>query len=319
MTGPVESMLSLIGHTPMVKLKKISKDIPAEIWAKVEFFNPSGSVKDRIAIGMIEEAERKGHLKPGATIIEPTSGNTGIACSFVCAMKGYKMIAVMPEAMSAERRKIMECFGAKVEIVPSCTGDPSNGFTKEDIEETMATALRLNEEIPNSFVPNQFVNPHNPMVHAQTTAMEIIEQTGGGKFQAFVAACGTGGTFSGVCQVLKEQYPHIKRVVVEPAYSAVMSGNPPGFHKIEGIGEGFVPETMNTELADEIAMVSDEDAMEYAHRLAREEGILSGISGGANVFASLEIGKNMKEGEIIVTFIPDNVFRYFSTDMFCKK
>lgn len=311
----VDSVLSLIGKTPMVKLKRLSKDIPAEIWAKLEFYNPSGSVKDRIALRMLEEAEKRGEITKGAVIVEPTSGNTGIGLALVCALKDYQMIAVMPEAMSNERRMLLEYLGAKVELIPSCCNDISKGFTKEDIERTLERAREIVEQTPNAFMPNQFKNPDNPKVHAETTAQEILDQTDG-KFNAFITACGTGGTFSGVAGILKKSYPHIKRIVVEPSESAVISGCEAGFHKIQGIGEGFIPCTMNTELVDEIVQVNDKEAIETARRLAREEGILTGISGGANVFASLKIGKNMATGDIIVTIIPDNVLRYFSTELF---
>ena len=307
---PAENVLSLIGRTPMVKLKNISRDIPAEVWAKLEYYNPSGNVKDRIALYMIEEAERRGEIRKGSTIVEPTSGNTGIGLALVCALKGYKMIAVMPEAMSRERRMVMELLGAKVDIVPCA--DKSKGFIKDDIVNTMERARELVRNIPNSFMPNQFDNVDNPNMHGKTTAKEIIEQTNG-KFDAFVAACGTGGTFSGVARVLKKGYPHVRKVVVEPAGSAVISGSEPGFHKIQGIGEGFIPGVMDTQLVDEIVQVSDEDSIAMMNRLAREEGVLGGISGGANVVASLKVGKTMKEGSIIVTIIPDNIFRYGST------
>ena len=313
----VDSVLSLIGKTPMVKLKRLSKDMPAEIWAKLEFYNPSGSVKDRIALRMLEEAEKRGEITKGAVIVEPTSGNTGIGLALVCALKDYQMIAVMPEAMSNERRMLLEYLGAKVELIPSCCDDISKGFTKEDVERTLERAREIVEQTPNAFMPNQFENPDNPKVHAETTAQEILDQTGG-KFNAFITACGTGGTFSGVAGRLKKSYPHIKRIVVEPSGSAVISGCEAGFHKIQGIGEGFIPCTMDTELVDEIVQVNDKEAIEIARRLAREEGILTGISGGANVFASLKIGKNMATGDIIVTIIPDNVLRYFSTELFQK-
>lgn len=313
MGKPVENILSLIGDTPIVKLKNISKGSPAEIWAKLEFFNPTGSVKDRIALRMIEEAERRGQLTKGSVIVEPTSGNTGIGLSLVCAMKGYKMIAVMPEAMSNERRMIMELLGAKVEIVPS-VGDKNKGFTKEDIENTLARAQEIVRNTPNAFLPNQFENPDNPIAHADTTAKEIIEQTKG-EFHAFVAACGTGGTFTGVAKVLKERFPQIKTVVVEPETSAVLSGGMPGFHKIQGIGEGFVPAVMDMKYADQVMKVKDEDSIATVRRLAREEGILSGISGGCNVSASLEVAKTMNPGSIVLTVIPDHVFRYCSTNL----
>jgi cysteine synthase A len=298
----------------MVKLKRISNDIPAEIWAKLEFFNPSGSVKDRIAIRMLEQAEKRGQIREGAVIVEPTSGNTGIGLALVCALKGYQMVAVMPEVMSKERRMIMELLGAKVELVPTST-DAKKGITREDMERTLEIATRIVENTPNSFLPNQFENFDNPKVHSDTTAIEIIEQTNG-NFDVFVAACGTGGTFSGVAEVLKRRYPHIKRVVVEPAGSAVISGCEAGYHKIQGIGEGFIPSVMNIELVDQIIQVHDDDAITTARQLAKKEGILSGISGGANVFASLKIGESLDEGSVIVTIIPDNAFRYFSTDLF---
>ncbi len=316
MDGPIESVLSLIGNTPIVKLERLSKDNPAEIWAKLEFYNPSGSIKDRIALHMLEEAERRGQIKEGSVIVEPTSGNTGIGLALVCALKGYKMIAVMPEAMSSERKMLIEYLGARVEQVPSC-GDVERGFTKEDIENTVKRAEDIVEETPNAFMPNQFENPDNPIAHANATAREILDQTNG-KLDAFVAACGTGGTFSGVAEVLSRKSPDVKRVVVEPSGSAVMSGCEAGFHKIQGIGEGFVPSTMSTELVDQVIQVGDEDSISTARRLAREEGILTGISGGANVYASLEVGKSLAEGQVVVTIIPDNAYRYFSTELFQK-
>jgi len=311
---PVESILSLVGNTPLVKLGRISKDIPAQIWAKLEYYNPSGSVKDRIALRMLEEAERRGEITKGAVIVEPTSGNMGIALALVCALKGYQMVAVMPEAMSSERRMLLEYLGAKVEVIPSCE-DAGKGFTKEDIERTLERAREIVEATPNSFMPNQFENPDNPRTHAETTALEILEQTEG-RFDAFVAACGTGGTFSGVARAIKGRYPQIRMVVVEPARAAVMSGCEAGFHKIQGIGEGFVPCTMDVDMADEIIQVDDDEALQTARRLARAEGILTGISGGANVFASLKLGKEMRTDGVIVTVIPDNALRYFSTELF---
>lgn len=317
MLKTVDNILELIGNTPMIKLKCISKQIPAEIWAKLEFFNPSGSVKDRIALKMLEEAEKHNRVRKGATIIEPTSGNTGIGLSLVCAVKGYNMIAVMPEVVSKERRMIMELLGAKIEIV-KCK-DRKKGLTKDDMEKVVATAERLNKKIPNSFIPNQFENEDNIKAHSETTAAEIIEQTNG-KLKAFVAACGTGGTFTGVAKVLKKKYPRIKNVVVEPSTSAVLSGCKPGYHNIQGIGEGFIPGVMHLELADEIVKVSDKEATKTACCLWKEEGIMAGISSGANVFAALKIGKTMKKGDIIVTIIADTGLRYFSTDLFghCK-
>lgn len=313
MDRPLESALELVGNTPMVKLKHISKDIPAEIWAKLEFYNPSGSVKDRIALKMIEEAEKRGDLKKGSTIIEPTSGNTGIALAFVCALKGYQMIAVLPEAVSNERRMIMEKLGAKVELVTCC--DKGKGITKKDMETVVERAKELTRQIHDSFMPNQFDNDDNPRAHAETTAEEIFVQTNG-KLTAFVAACGTGGTFTGVARIFKEKCPNVKMVAVEPSASAVLSGQEPGFHRIQGIGEGFIPNVLCVELADEIITVDCDDAFETCRRLWREEGIMGGISSGANVHAALKVGKEMNEGDIIVTLIPDTGLRYFSTELF---
>lgn len=313
MNKPFESALDLVGLTPMIKLKRISRDIPAEIWAKLEFFNPSGSIKDRIALKMLEEAERHNQINNDTVIIEPTSGNTGISLAFVCALKGYEMIAVMPEAVSKERKMIVELFGGKVDLI-KCV-DKEKGVTKDDMECVVERAKELTEKFPNSFMPDQFTNDDNPKAHSETTAMEILEQTEG-RFRAFVAACGTGGTFTGVARVLQEKHPEIKRVVVEPSGSAVISGCEPCYHKIQGIGEGFIPETMCVELVDEIVQVSDKDAIATTRRLWKEEGIMGGFSSGANVFASLEIGKNMNEGDVIVTLIPDNGMRYLSTKEF---
>lgn len=311
--APVDSVLALIGNTPMVKLRRLSQGLPAEIWAKLEYNNPSGSVKDRIALRMIEAAERRGDIKPGATIVEPTSGNTGIALALVCTLKGYQMIAVMPEAMSGERRKLLALLGATVELVPC--NDPKNGFTKEDIERTLQRAKDIVAKTPNAYLPNQFSNEDNPSTHAETTAREIMEQTGG-RFHAFVTSSGTGGTFSGVARVLKQECPNVRRVVVEPARSAVMSGCEVGFHGIEGIGEGFIPDVMDMSLVDEIIPVDDNDAIAMARRCAREEGVLAGISGGANVAAAVKVAKTMEAGTIIVTIIPDSALRYCSTRLF---
>ncbi|MDD2890043.1 MAG: cysteine synthase A [bacterium] len=312
MNKPIESMLELVGNTPMLKLKRIPKNVPAQIWAKLEFFNPSGSVKDRIALKMIEGAERRGDIKKGTTIIEPTSGNTGIGLSFVCALKGYPMIAVMPESSSEERIKMMELFGAKVELV-KCK-DKKRGVSKEDMECVVSTAEKLHKQIKNSFIPNQFTNDDNPKAH-EITAKEILEQTNG-KLGAFVAACGSGGTFTGVARVLKRKNPKVKRVVVEPKSSAVISGCKSGFHKIQGIGEGFIPYNMDCKLATDIIKIDEDDAIAAAQRLWREEGIVAGISSGANVLAAFEIGKKMKKGDIVVTIIADTGLRYFSTELF---
>ncbi len=313
MTQVIESTLELIGNTPMLKLKNISKDIPAEIWGKLEFFNPSGSIKDRIALRMIEGAEKRGKINKDTLIIEPTSGNTGVALSYICAMKGYKMIAVVPEAVSIERRLLVELFGGTADVVPGI--DPEKGVTKEDMLAVVERAEELHRQNPNSFIPNQFENEDNTMAHYDTTAVEILEQTDK-KIKAFVAACGTGGTFIGVARRLRKELPEVHNVVVEPSTSAVMSGKKAGYHNIQGIGEGFIPKIMKVDEADDIALVSDKDAICTAHRLWKEEGLMGGISSGANVFAALELGKTMKEGDIIVTIIADNGMRYLSTKDF---
>jgi cysteine synthase A len=310
---PVDSVLELIGHTPMVKLKRVSKDIPAEVWAKLEFYNPGCSVKDRIALKMLDEAEKRGDINKDTLIIEPTSGNTGVALSMVCAIKGYKMIAVLPEAVSIERRILIELFGGEVELI-NCVAK-EKGVTKEDMECVVERAKELADEHPNSFIPDQFTNEDNPLAHAETTCTEILAQTGG-NFNTFVAAAGTGGTFTGIARVLKEKKPEIKTVVVEPSGSPVMSGCEPGHHKIQGIGEGFIPEVMKVGLADLILQVSDKDAINTARQLWREEGVTAGISGGANVFASLQLGADMNEGDVIVTIIADCGVKYLSSDEF---
>jgi cysteine synthase A len=304
-----DSVLELIGHTPMLRLKKIGKDVKPEILVKLEFRNPSCSVKDRIALYMIEQAEKKGKLKPGATIIEPTTGNTGIALSLVASLKGYKMIVVMPEFVSRERRVICEAYGAKVVLTRKEDGIPG----------VLRKAEELVETTKGAFMPHQFKNENNPKAHELTTGKEIIEQTNG-DLDVFVAAAGTGGTISGVARALKKKNPDVRIVIVEPAGSAILSGGKPGMHKIEGIGEGFIPDVLDTKLFDEVVAVSDEDAMAMARRLAREEGVLAGISSGANVWACLKVAKKMKKGRI-VTLIPDCALRYMSTELYpcsCK-
>jgi cysteine synthase A len=298
----------------MVKLNRITKGIKGEVFAKLEYFSPSGSVKDRIALSMIESAEKEGILDKDSIIVEPTSGNTGIALAMVCAVKGYKMIAVMPEAMSEERKKMIEAFGAEVILTP-CKNGKSGEFTKEDVELALKKAEEMAKNDPKVFVPNQFSNPNNPFIHQETTGKEIIEQTEG-KIDIFVAAAGTGGTITGVAKSLKKYNPNIKTVVVEPFASAVISGDVPGYHKIQGIGEGFIPDVLDVEICDEIIKVKDEEAIEMAKRLTQEEGIFAGISGGANVAASLKIANSMKEAKIIVTIIPDSGARYFTTQLF---
>jgi cysteine synthase A len=290
----------------MVRLNSVGKDLAPDIVVKIESFNPTCSVKDRIALYMIEDAERSGALKPGGTIVEPTTGNTGIALSLVAAAKGYSMIVVMPEFVSEERTHMCEAFGATVVRTPAEAGIPG----------VLERAKDILGSTPGAFMPNQFKNPANPRAHRETTAREIIDQTDG-DLDVFVAAAGTGGTVSGVASLLKEEIPDIRIVIVEPSGSAILSGCDPGIHKIEGIGEGFVPEVLDTDIYDDVIMVTDDDAMETARRLAREEGILAGISSGANVYACLKVAEEMDGGRI-VTLVPDCMLRYISTDLIQK-
>ena len=308
----INHISELIGNQPMMRLKASSKGA-GEIWLKLEYLNPSGSIKDRIALKIIQEAEKRNELQKNGTIIEPTTGNTGISLAMLSATKGYQMIAVMPEAVSLERRKIMQLLGAQIELV-ACV-NKHKGITGEDINNVMKRAKALKRQIPNSYMPNQFENMDNPQAHGDTTAKEIIAQTNG-HFDAFVAAVGTGGTFAGVAKVFKEKYPAIKRIAVEPATSAVLSGKTPEFHRIEGIGEGFIPDVMDTTLIDSIIEVSDQEAIDTARLLWKEYGVMAGISGGANVSAALKLQKKLNPGNIIVTIIPDSGFRYFSTELF---
>jgi len=287
----------------MVKLNKIvDKDI-AEIYAKLEFFNPGGSVKDRIAFAMIEDAEKKGILKPGATIVEPTSGNIGIGLAMICAVKGYRCIITMPESMSLERVYILKSYGAEVVLTSAIEG--------------MQGAIKKAEEIvkktKNSFMPQQFENPANPEIHRRTTAKEILEATDG-ELDAFVAGVGTGGTITGVGEVIKKVNPKVKIVAVEPAGSAVLSGKKPGPHKIQGIGAGFIPKVLNREIIDEIITVEDEQAFQTAKLLAKEEGLLVGISSGAACFAALKVARNLGKGRRVVVIFPDTGERYFSVE-----
>lgn len=301
-----ESIEQTIGNTPLVKLKKLS---PAgvEVLAKLEFFNPCGSVKDRIGLAMIEEAEKQGLIAPSqSTIIEPTSGNTGIALAFVCASRGYRLILTMPETMSLERRKILKAFGAEIVLTPGTEG--MKGAVKK--------AEELAEEIPNSFIPQQFKNPANPEIHRKTTAEEIWEDTEG-KVDILVAGVGTGGTITGVAEVIKKRKPTFKAIAVEPKDSAVLSGGTPGPHPIQGIGAGFIPDVLRTELLDEIIQVEAEDAFETTRKLAEKEGILCGISSGAACWAALEVAKREENRDkLIVVILPDTGERYLSTPLF---
>jgi len=297
-----QDITRLIGNTPLVYLSKIGRGLPGKLVAKLEFFNPCGSVKDRIAVSMIEDAERKGLISKDTVIVEPTSGNTGIALAFVCAQRGYRLILTMPESVSIERRKILSRFGAEVVLTPA--------------EEGMKGAVRRAEEIlhstPRAFMPQQFKNPANPRIHRETTALEIWEDTEG-MVDIVVAGVGTGGTITGVAEVLKNKKPSLKAVAVEPKRSAVLSGGKPGSHKIQGIGAGFVPEVLRLELIDEIITVEDEDAFSMSHLLAREEGILAGISSGANVWAAREVAaREENKDKLIVVIIPDTGERYLS-------
>ena len=298
----------LIGGTPLLELTNYEKanELNAKIYAKLEYFNPAGSVKDRIAKAMLDDAEEKGLLKPGAVIIEPTSGNTGIGLASVAASRGYKVILTMAETMSVERRNLLKAYGAVLVLTEGAKGMPG----------AIAKAKELAEQTPNSYIPSQFTNPANPAVHLKTTGPEIWADTDG-KVDIFVAGVGTGGTLSGVGAYLKSQNPNVKVVAVEPATSPVLSGGKAGPHKIQGIGAGFVPDTLNTDIYDEILPVQNEDAFATGRALARSEGVLVGISYGAAVFAAAQLAKRPENaGKVIVALLPDTGERYLSTPMF---
>lgn len=305
-----DSILDLVGKTPLVELKRIEEKegLQAKLIAKVESFNPAGSVKDRIAKAMIEDAEAKGLLEEGSVIIEPTSGNTGIGLAAAATVKGYRMVLTMPETMSVERRNIVKAYGAEVVLTDGTKG------MKGAIEK----ADELAKEIPNSFIAGQFVNPANPATHKKTTGPEIWEDTDG-EVDIFVAGVGTGGTITGTGEYLKEKKPEVKIVAVEPASSPVLSEGVSGPHKIQGIGAGFVPETLNTSIYDEIIKVENEDAFETGKYLAAEEAILAGISSGAALYAAIQLAKREEnKGKTIVVLLPDNGDRYYSTALFAK-
>ena len=298
----------LIGKTPLLELTHIEKEesLAARVLAKLEYFNPAGSVKDRIAKAMIDDAEAKGLLKPGSVIIEPTSGNTGIGLASVAAARGYRIIIVMPETMSVERRQLMKAYGAELVLTEGAKG----------MKGAIAKADELAKEIPDSFIPGQFINPANPAVHKATTGPEIWEDTDG-KVDIFVAGVGTGGTVTGTGEYLKSQNPDVKVVAVEPAGSPVLSKGTPGTHKIQGIGAGFVPDVLNTAVYDEIITVENEDAFATGKRIGRSEGVLVGISSGAAVWAAIELAKRPEnKGKTIVALLPDTGDRYLSTPLF---
>ena len=298
-------VIELIGNTPVVRLNKMAGKDDAAIWAKIESFNPGGSVKDRICLSMIEAAEKDKKIKPGAIIIEPTSGNTGIGLAMVCAAKGYRLILTMPETMSIERRMLLKAYGAELILTPGSEG--MRGAVKR--------AEELAKENKNYFMPQQFKNPANPDIHRRTTAQEILRQVKK-SIDAFVSGVGTGGTITGVGEVLKSKYPGIKIVAVEPAASPVLSGGTPGPHKIQGIGAGFIPDVLNMKIIDSIITVKDDEAKETAVRLAEKEGLLVGISSGAAAFAALKVARELGKGKTVVVILPDTGERYLSTGLF---
>ena len=300
-----ENVLELIGRTPLVRLNKIPGADMARILAKLESYNPGGSVKDRICLSMIDDAEKKGLIKKGSTLIEPTSGNTGIGLAMVAAVKGYKCILTMPETMSLERIFILRSFGAEVVLTPGIEG----------MQGAIKKAEELLKKTPNSFMPQQFKNKANPEIHRQTTVKEILSAIDG-KIDAFVAGVGTGGTITGVGEVLKEKNPAVKIIAVEPKSSAVLSGKPAGPHKIQGIGAGFVPEILNRDIIDEIIQVEDNDAFRMSKRLAKEEGLFVGISAGAAMWAALKIAKSLGKDKTVVVVFPDTGERYFSMEQY---
>jgi len=301
----VNNVSELIGYTPIVKLNRIVEENDAEVYVKLESFNPGSSVKDRIALAMIEEAEQEGLLKEGSTIVEPTSGNTGIGLAMLAAVKGYKAILVMPDTMSMERRNLLKAFGAELVLTPGAEG--------------MGGAIRKAEQLVNEnanyFMPQQFKNFANPAVHRKTTALEILEQMEY-DIDAFVAGVGTGGTITGVGEVLKDRLPNVEVIAVEPLASSVLSGGKPGPHKIQGIGAGFVPDVINTKIYNKIEKVENEEAMEMGRRIAREEGILVGISSGAAIHAAVQVAKRLGKGKKVVVIAPDTGERYLSTALF---
>ena len=305
MSKIANSVAELVGHTPIVKLNRLVDENSADVYLKLEYMNPGSSVKDRIALAMIEAAEESGQLKADSTIIEPTSGNTGIGLAMIAAAKGYKAILVMPETMSLERRNLLRAYGAELVLTPGPEG--------------MGGAIRKAEELAKEngyFMPQQFKNEANPEVHRRTTGKEIVEQFGDEQLDAFISGIGTGGTITGAGDVLREAYPNIKIVAVEPADSPVLSGGKPGPHKIQGIGAGFVPDVLNTNVYDQIITVENEEAFKYARQAAKEEGILGGISSGAAISAALQVAKELGKGKKVLAIIPSNGERYLSTPLY---
>ena len=298
-----DNILELIGNTPMVRLSKVVDKGSAEVLAKLEMFSPGGSVKDRIALNMVEQAEKKGFLKPGSVIVEPTSGNTGIGLAVVGRVKGYKVLLTMPDGMSQERIQILQSFGAEVVLTPA----------KEGMVGAVEKARELVATMKDAFMPQQFMNPDNPAMHRKTTAREILKDTDG-KVDAFVSGVGTGGTITGVGEVLKKHDPKIKIVAVEPKNSSVLSGGKAGPHMIQGIGAGFVPEVLNRDLIDEIIPVDDQEAYQMAKRLSKEEGIFAGLSSGAACVAALKVAKQLGSGKTVVVIFPDSGERYLSIE-----
>ncbi len=297
---PVDNITQIIGGTPVVKLRNVVDDNAADVYVKLEYQNPGGSVKDRIALAMIEKAEREGKIKPGDTIVEPTSGNTGIGLAFVCAAKGYKAVFTMPETMSQERRNLLKAYGAELVLTPG----------SEAMKGAIKKAKELKEE-HGYFEPQQFENPANPEVHELTTGPELLQQFEGKTIDAFLA-----GTLSGVGKVLKKEYPNIEIVAIEPEASPVLSGGEPGPHKLQGLGAGFIPGTLNIEIYDSIIKVGNDTAMEMSRRVAKEEGILAGISSGAAIYAAIQKAKELGKGKTVVTVLPSNGERYLSTPLY---
>ncbi len=304
--GIAKDSTELIGNTPLVRLNRITKGVKAEVVAKLESFNPLGSVKDRIGVSMIVTAEERGLIKKDTVILEPTSGNTGISLAFVCAAKGYKLILTMPDTMSIERRQLLSVLGAELVLTPGAEGMPG----------AVRKAEQLAAENPNYLIPQQFKNPANPEIHRLTTAEEIWRDTDG-KVDILISGVGTGGTITGVSEIIKPRKPQFKAIAVEPVDSPVLSGGEPGAHKIQGIGAGFIPDVLRTDLIDEIIKVTNENAGIMTTRLAKEEGILAGISSGAATWAALEVGKRPEnEGKLIVVVLPDTGERYLTTSLF---